>query len=59
MVKEMVKVNEELTVESLENVSGGILISVGAVALVSGLYATAIGASYGLAKISYNNSKRK
>ena len=59
LVNEMVEVNEELTAENLDNVSGGILISVGAVALVSGLYAAAIGTSYGLAKVSYNNAKRK
>ena len=59
MNKEIEAMEMELNEKDLTDVSGGILISVGAVALVSGLYAAAIGTSYGLAKVSYNNSKRK
>ena len=62
-VKEMEKMTVntecEFNENELENVNGGIFIAAGAVALVSGLYAAAIGTSYGLAKISYNNAKRK
>ncbi|MCH5187247.1 MAG: hypothetical protein J1F63_02500 [Oscillospiraceae bacterium] len=41
----------ELTEENLKSVSGGLLISIGAVVLVGGLYAATLGGLYELNKI--------
>ena len=42
----------ELTEESLQAVSGGLLVSIAAVTLVGGLYASALGGIYALSKLS-------